>query len=239
MPSIPFAGIKCWRQCNTWLPVFIHLSILRTLPSPLCFGVTKSKSSSHQRGSNKGSSWATLFCLTIHHVCSLMKSELCIFYLDNGTLGGVLSDVLYDIGVMKKEAGIVGLEFNPQKSEVIGINSDLIAIVQASLSGVSMADPVDATLLGSPIGDTGSITVVIDAKTTMLKCLHERFHYLTVMMPISYYITLWPSLSFCTFSECHLAISPSSLKIYMMNSVQQFVVLLIFIWLKVTLLGLN
>ena len=31
-----------------------------------------------------------LFCLTIQHVCSLLKSELCIFYLDDGTLGGVL-----------------------------------------------------------------------------------------------------------------------------------------------------
>ena len=59
-------------------------------------------------------------------MCSQLKSELCIFYLDDGTLGGVLSDVLYDIEVIKKEAGIVGLELNPQKSEVIVVNSDLI-----------------------------------------------------------------------------------------------------------------
>ena len=48
-----------------------------------------------------------------------MKSELCIFYLDDGTLGGILSDVFQDIEVMKKEAGVVGLELNLQKSEVI------------------------------------------------------------------------------------------------------------------------
>ena len=66
-----------------------------------------------------------LFCLTIHHVCSQLKSELCIFYLVYA-LGGVLSDVLHGIEVIKKEAEIVGLELNPQKSEVIGVNSDLI-----------------------------------------------------------------------------------------------------------------
>ena len=149
MLSILFAGIKCWRQCKTWLPVFILLFILCILPPSLCFGVTKS--SSHHRGSNKGSR-PLPFCLTIHHVCSLLKSELCIFYLDDGTLGGALSDVLYDIEVIKKEAGIVGLDLNPQKSEVIGINSDLIATLQSALSGIHVVNPADATLLGSPLG---------------------------------------------------------------------------------------
>ena len=81
--------------------------------------------------------------------------------------------------MIKKEAGIVGLELNPQKSEVIGMNSDLIAMVQSALSGIHVVNAADATLLGSPIGYTGSITVDIDNKIAMLKCLHERLHYLT------------------------------------------------------------
>ena len=89
---------------------------------------------------------------------------MCISYLDDGTLGGVLSDVLHDIEVIKKEAGIVGLELNPQKSEVIGINSDLIATTQSALSGICVVNAADATLLVSPIGDTGSITVAIGIK---------------------------------------------------------------------------
>ena len=36
--------------------------------------------------------------------------------------------------MIKKEAGIVGLDLNPQKSEVISINPDLIATVQSALS---------------------------------------------------------------------------------------------------------
>ena len=176
------------------------LSILCILLPPLCFGVTKS--SSHQRGSNKGillghSSSAS-------HVCSLLKSELCIFYLDDGTLGGVLSDVLHGIEVIKKEAGIVNLDLNPQTSEVISINPDLIATVQSALSGIRVVNQADATLLGSPIGDIGSITVAIDAKTAMLKCLRERLPYRTCHDAC---VTLWPYLNFCTCLERHLAFS--------------------------------
>ena len=40
-----------------------------------------------------------LFCLTIHQLCSRMKSELSLFYLDDGTLGGKVEDVLYMIWI--------------------------------------------------------------------------------------------------------------------------------------------
>ena len=149
-----------------------------------------------------------LFCLTMLHVCSLLKSELCISYLDDGNLEGVLSDVLHDIEVIKKEAGIVGLDLNPQKSEVICINSDLIATVQSALSGMRVANQAEATLLGTPIGDNGSITVAIDAKTAMLKCLRESLHYLTCHDAcISYCVTLWLYLNFYTCLESHLVFS--------------------------------
>ena len=155
-----------------------------------------------------------LFCLTIHHVCSLLKSELCIFYLDDGTLGGALSDVLHDIEVITKEAGIVGLDLNPQKSEVISINPDLVATVQSALSGIRVVNPADATLLGSPIGDIGSITVAINAKTTMLKCLRERLHYLTshdAYLLLRHSLAIPKLLYLLRTSPCFLS---SSLKIY-------------------------
>ena len=155
-----------------------------------------------------------LFCLTIQHVCSLLKSELCIYDLDDGTLGGVLSDVLHDIEVIKKEAGIVGLDLNPQKSEVISINPDLIATIQSALSGIRVVNQADATLLGSPIGDIGSITVAIDAKTAMLKCLRERLHYLTchdAYLLLRHLLAIPKLLYLLRTSPCFLS---SSLKIY-------------------------
>ena len=86
--------------------------------------------------------------------------------------------------MIKKEAGIVGLELNPLKSEVIGINSDLIPI-QSALSGIRVVNAADATLLGSPIGDTGSITVAIDTKIAMLKCLREKLTCHDALSPIA------------------------------------------------------
>ena len=155
-----------------------------------------------------------LFCLTIQHVCSQLKSELCVFYLDDDTPEGVLSDVLHDIEVIKKEAGIVGLELNPQKSETIGGNSDIIPTIQSALSGIHVVNAADATLLGSPIGDTGSITIAIDTKIVMLKCLHEKLHYLTchdAYLLLRHSLAIPKLLYLLRTSPCFLS---SSLKIY-------------------------
>ena len=137
-------------------------------------------------------------------MCSSLKSELCIFYLDDGTLGGLLSDVLHDVEMIKKEAGIVGLELNPQKSEVVGNNSGLIAGIQSVLPGVRVVDLAVATLLGAPIGGTESLDAAIDVKTAMLKCLRDRFRYITCH---DAYLLLRHSLAilnFCTCLERHL-----------------------------------
>ena len=39
-----------------------------------------------------------LFCLSIHHVVCHLKSELCIGYIDDLTVGGTLEDVQHDVG---------------------------------------------------------------------------------------------------------------------------------------------
>ena len=147
-------------------------------------------------------------------MCSRLKSELCIFYLDDGTLGGLLSDVLHDVEMIKKEAGIVGLELNPQKSEVVGNNSELIAGIQSVLPGVRVVDPAVATLLGSPIGGTESLDTAIDTKTAMLKCLRERFRYITchdAYLLLRHSLAIPKLLYLLRTSPCFL--SPS-LKIY-------------------------
>ena len=116
--------------------------------------------------------------------------------------------------MIKKEAGIVGLDLNPQKSEVISINPDLIATVQSALSVIRVVNQADATLLGSPIGDIGSIRVAIDAKTTMLKCLRERLHYLTchdAYLLLRHSLAIPKLLYLLRTSPCFLS---SSLKIY-------------------------
>ena len=53
-----------------------------------------------------------LFCLTIHNMCSKLKSDLHIFYLDDGTLGGALNDVFHDLHLITKEGQSLDLQPN-------------------------------------------------------------------------------------------------------------------------------
>eukprot|EP00731_Ephydatia_muelleri_P031989 Em0023g496a len=115
-----------------------------------------------------------LFCLSLHSVCCLLRSELRVFYLDDGTLGGSLEDIAHDLELIKKEACDIGLELNTNKSEVISINESLLKSVQSILPGIREVDPAKATLRGSPIGDT---TDAICAKTSFLKLLVPKLLY--------------------------------------------------------------
>ena len=77
-----------------------------------------------------------------------------------------------------------------------------------------MVNAADATLLGSPIGDTGSITVAIDTKIAMLKCLREKLHYLTchdAYLLLRHSLAIPKLLYLLRTSPCFLS---SSLKIY-------------------------
>ena len=50
-----------------------------------------------------------LFCLTIHSIVSQLRSELWIFNMDDGTLGGSLDDVVDNLHTVRKAAEDLGL----------------------------------------------------------------------------------------------------------------------------------
>ena len=63
-------------------------------PSSLFFDEVVIKSS---EGVHQGDPLGTLlFCLTTHNMVQQLRSELNLFYLDDGTLGGSLDEVLVD-----------------------------------------------------------------------------------------------------------------------------------------------
>ena len=110
-----------------------------------------------------------LFCLSIHRMCTLLKSEFSLFYLDDGTLGGSRDDLMHDLEVVEQEEAAVGLRLNKGKSEIICASRDTSDSLLPSLPGAQVVDPVNATLLGSSIGDVSSFLVIFDAKADMLK----------------------------------------------------------------------
>ena len=53
-----------------------------------------------------------LFCLTIHPIISRLQSEIKVFYLDDGTLGGPVEAIRQDLQQLELEAAELGLQLN-------------------------------------------------------------------------------------------------------------------------------
>ena len=117
-----------------------------------------------------------LFCLAIHPLVKKLSSELKIFYLDDGLIGGSTSDVLEDIRLIQREAARIGLQLNLSKSELITHNSKDCSILQSA--DLISIHPEDATFLGAPIGPPASVDSSISIKISALKVMSERLPHL-------------------------------------------------------------
>ena len=60
-----------------------------------------------------------LFCLDIHPLVLKLRPEFSVFYLDDGTIGGCVEDVIHDLQLVEEEAGRAGLQLNRRKTELI------------------------------------------------------------------------------------------------------------------------
>ena len=114
-----------------------------------------------------------LFCLTIHPILENLKSELTVFYLDDGTIGGAESDLLHDFTSIEKKAEELGLHLNHRKTELIG-NVATAKDILSLAPEVIQISPESATLLGVPIGDALHVDNAILEKVYKLKILSNR-----------------------------------------------------------------
>lgn len=60
-----------------------------------------------------------LFCLCIHKLISSLSSEFCVFYLDDGTIGGNFEDLQADLEKAEDQGKTLGLLLNVENSELI------------------------------------------------------------------------------------------------------------------------
>ena len=118
-----------------------------------------------------------LFCLTIHTLTCALKSELKIFYLDDGTIGGSESDVLEDFKIIEKDAIELGLHLNQEKTELIG-SSDCGENIISYAPNICRVDPGKADLLGTPIGHLSTVDHAMLNKVNKLKVLGNRLPHL-------------------------------------------------------------
>ena len=146
------------------------------LPSLLFYGEFSIPSAEGvQQGNPLG---PLLSCLTIHELVTSLKSELNVFFLDDGTLGGPIEDVQADLHLLEDHARDFNLFLNHDKSENI-CNDEPTRSSMVSLSpSLSVVEPSRATLRRAPIGGLESLNQVWGTKIGQLEILGNRLEQL-------------------------------------------------------------
>ncbi len=110
-----------------------------------------------------------LFCLTLHRHYQQLKSEFCLQHVDHVILGGNLESLLHDIRVME-ETKLLGLHL---RAEVMCRNCSIRGKLCHSFSSLQPVSLLDATFLGTPLGDHTNISKRLLQKVDELKSLGE------------------------------------------------------------------
>lgn len=130
-----------------------------------------------QRGCQQGDPCGPpLFCISIHEMVSMLKSELNIWYLDDGTLGGSPEVVLNDLAMVIEKSAKLGLRLNFSKCELMILgDGDKRQVFEDfnSLAPGIIWKTTDIDLLGAPLTNTG-IPSAIHSKLNNLKRMIGR-----------------------------------------------------------------
>ena len=137
-------------------------------PSSLFFG---NETISSEVGAQQGDPCGPMaFSLCIQPIIEMLASELNIWYLDDGTLGGDSETVLNDFTILLQECKKIGLEVNPNKCELFfcGDNRDqsIIDGFNAVSPGIKVIEDCDLELLGAPITE--------EAEERILRKTHDK-----------------------------------------------------------------
>ena len=125
-----------------------------------------------------------LFSLGIQEIVSSMESELNVWYLDDGTLGGDTNTVFKDLEKIKDATITHGLEINPEKCELFIIGPDpnqnqdvnvtnVINRFDDLFKGIKVLNKSELSLLGAPIFPE-AINSILNPKLENLKLMASR-----------------------------------------------------------------
>ena len=84
-----------------------------------------------------------------------------VFFLDDGTLGGSLQDVLHDLHLVEEEAASLGLQLNHSKSELICDDAELCDAMLTEALGLQVLRCSHTRLLDTSLGDVNPLNDVM------------------------------------------------------------------------------
>lgn len=82
------------------------------------------------------------------------------------------------LDLVEREGAEIGLQLISRKSEIICTNPVVSNSLLLSLPGVMVVDPVNATLLGSSVGDVPSISNTLASNLLLLNKMSETLQHL-------------------------------------------------------------
>ena len=108
-----------------------------------------------------------LFCLLIQPIVESIQSDMNEWYLDDGSIGGPIANVIQDIKRIISRSEEVGLHLNPSKCEALRIKPiDNIErkMLNDAIPGILIPSSNEFSLLGAPLTIDG-IPNAIEKKT--------------------------------------------------------------------------
>lgn len=154
--------------------IFPYVKQCYATPSVLWFGDFEIMS---QRGCQQGDPCGPpLFCMAMRDMTHVLKSELNIWYLDDGWLGGDPEVVLEDLKTIISKATELGLQLNFDRCELKILGNDFNHEIYNKLNeiapGITLKEG-EKTLLGAPLTNDG-ISGEIRAKMNKLNLMVDR-----------------------------------------------------------------
>jgi len=70
-----------------------------------------------------------LFCLAIPPIVVKLLSEFNVWYIDDGTIGCIMSNILHDIRIIKAEGEMIGQTLNESKCELITSDHEVVLAI--------------------------------------------------------------------------------------------------------------
>ena len=115
-----------------------------------------------------------LFCLATHKLTFNLMSDLKIFYMNIGIIGGRKDDVYSDFNSVKNKARDLGLQLDLDKCGLISPDGMIFEESIHAPQGLHLFDPKDASLLGCPISnDLRNVEVTLGELLHHMKTLGQ------------------------------------------------------------------
>ena len=157
--------------------LFQFISTCYDSASHLCFSeFLISSDEGAQQGDPLG---PLIFCASSLKLAKSLKSELNIWYMEDGTLGGDVDVLLDDLKTVWKVGSNLGLTLNETKCELITEDPDVISKFRIFAPSIMHVRSHQATLLGAPIGDDDKGNKIISVKIEVFQRLANRLKQLS------------------------------------------------------------